>query len=291
MNIVVLMGIDNEEREISLRSGRAVANALTAHDCHLVDASDGMWLETILNIQPDCVFLTIHGQGGEDGDVQKLLEQHNIPFTGSDEVASRLCMDKIATTSRVREAGYLVAESYMWDQELDCMYEFPVVVKPMCSGSSIAVRIVNDADDFVMACQEAAAYGEVMVEQYIRGKDLTVPIIEGLRLPPISIEVHSEYYDYQAKYQDGATQYVVGAHLPESLIDALVNETQHIFTELGCRHWGRADFILTEDGHWYFLEMNTLPGMTATSLVPKSAAACGIGFSELIEHIILKAIE
>jgi D-alanine-D-alanine ligase len=291
MNIVVLMGVDNEEREISLRSGRSVANALSSHQCELIDVSDPMWLESVLNIQPDCVFLALHGQGGEDGDIQKRLEQHGILFTGSDELASRLCMDKIATVARVREAGYLVAESYIWDHEVECEYDFPVVVKPMCSGSSVAVRIVHDADEFVMACQEASHYGDVMVEQYIQGKDLTVPIVEGLRLPPISIEPQSEYYDYHAKYQDTSTQYVVGADMDESLIDALLNDAQHIFYELGCRHWGRADFILTEDGRWYFLEMNTIPGMTATSLVPKSAAACGIGFSELIEQIIRQAIE
>ncbi|MBM4211372.1 MAG: D-alanine--D-alanine ligase [Gammaproteobacteria bacterium] len=290
MNVVVLMGVDNEEREISLKSGRAVANALSKHQCHLIDVMDSTWLESVLNLQPDCVFLALHGQGGEDGEIQKLLEQHNICYTGSDEIASRLCMDKMATIARVREAGYLVAESYLWDHEPYCEYEFPVVVKPNCSGSSVAVRIVHDGDEFIQACHEASEYGDVMIEQFIKGKDLTVPIVEGLRLSPIAIEPNSEYYDYFAKYQDSSTRYIVGANMDESLLNALIDDAENIFYELGCRHWGRADFMLTEDGQWYFLEMNTIPGMTATSLVPKSAAHCGMSFTDLVEHIIQQAI-
>jgi D-alanine--D-alanine ligase len=109
-------------------------------------------------------------------------------------------------------------------------------------------------------------------------------------LSPIAIEPNSEYYDYFAKYQDSSTRYIVGANMDESLLNALIDDAENIFYELGCRHWGRADFMLTEDGQWYFLEMNTIPGMTATSLVPKSAAHCGMSFTDLVEHIIQQAI-
>ena len=285
--IIVLSGGVSEEREISLKSGNAVAEALNERwDVVQIDPQDPDWLERVVAMRPDCVLNALHGKMGEDGAVQKKLDDRLITYTGADAAASALCFDKVRCKKQLEDAGVLMARSYLWQQERDCQLSLPVVVKPVASGSSVGVSIVRDASEFFAACVVASQYGEVMIEQFIEGVDVCMPIVEGVDLLPIAIRPQAEFYDFHAKYEANNTIYEIGAGMSDSQINACQVLARHIFKALGCTNWGRVDFICDENGQLYFLEMNTIPGLTQSSLVPKSAAAVGIDFTCLLEKII-----
>ena len=301
--IGVLMGGPSSEREISLLSGKAVYEALKSAGLDVVaidittdDADIDKSFIAEKNI--DCAFLALHGRFGEDGTIQTILEDMRLPYTGSGVLASRLAMDKVASHRLFQDNGlnvpkYAVASKNTYSGErLDELFSYPIVVKPVTGGSSIGLSIVYKKEDFIKAMDLAFTYdGRAMVDEYIKGRELTVGVLEEKALPVIEIIPKNEFFDFEAKYQSGLTEYVVPAKL-DSATAAKVQETGLAAHKLlGCWGCSRTDIILTPAGLPYILEVNTIPGMTATSLLPKAARNVGIDFTQLCLTLIKLAYE
>ena len=245
----------------------------------------------------DIVFLGLHGTCGEDGRVQAAFDLLGIPYTGSGYLGSAVAMDK-DLTKRVLRGSLTMAP---WrtvrytEAEIGAIAasaELPCVVKPLSSGSSIGVTIAKTADEVKRALHECLRYGgEVLLEQYIEGRELQVGILDGKALPSIEIIPSDGFYDYSNKYQSGVVTEVCPAEIPEEWEKKLREATEMAYEKLGLEVYARADFIVTSDGTPYFLEINTLPGMTPTSLVPQEAAAVGMDYAELCEFIVNKSLE
>lgn len=296
MKICVLYGGWSAERSVSLLSGSAVAKALeeAGHTVTRVDPRDASLAEIPEDIH--VVFILLHGGFGEGGDAQAVLEERGIPYTGSGVAASRLAMDKAAAREAFQAAGIRIApgltvrvtdpvpDPFPIEKEIGPM---PWFVKPTCDGSSLGISKVKVAGDFRPALEKAFGIGPVaLVERGITGREFTVSILEGNALPIIELKPDREFYDYTAKYApDGGTRYVVfptmALHEEEAVRDAGVRA----FSVLGCRGVGRVDVILGADGVPYVLEVNTIPGMTEKSLLPKAAAAVGVSYGQLCERI------
>ena len=247
----------------------------------------------------DCVFLALHGTCGEDGRVQATLDMLGIPYTGANYLSSALALDKDMTKRLV--AGRPGVTTPQWET-VDCALEsiddivartkLPVVVKPLASGSSIGVYIADTADELRRALEAGRAIGgRTVLEQFVRGREFSVAVLEGKALPSIEIIPKEGFYDYENKYQAGATVEVCPADIPREWEERMALSAQEVFRTLGLSVYSRADYIITPDGTPYFLEINTLPGMTPTSLVPQEAAAVGIGYGELCERIISASLE
>ena len=245
----------------------------------------------------DVVYLALHGTCGEDGRIQAMFDLMGIPYTGSGCTGSAIAMDKDLTKRVV--ADKVITPK--WDvvtvtqenlDELTEKTELPVVVKPIASGSSIGVYIAYDRDELYGALKESISLGgRTVLEQYIKGREIQVAILDGKALPSIEIIPKEGFYDYENKYQPGAAIEVCPAEIPAEWEQCLGEAALTVFREVGLAVYSRADFIVTEDGTPYFLEINTLPGMTPTSLVPQEAAAVGIDYGTLCETIILKSLE
>ena len=246
----------------------------------------------------DVVFRGLHGTCGEDGRVQAALDLLGIPYTGSGYLGSAIAMDKDLTK---RLAAPLGVATPKWElvrytaeeiPALTARLEVPCVVKPVASGSSIGVSVVHDRDALSAALTQCLDYGRVcVVEQYIAGREIQVGILEDRALPSIEIVPKEGFYDYENKYQPGAAEEFCPAPIPEEWEVRLGKAALTVFHALGLSVYSRADFIVTEDGTPWFLEINTLPGMTPTSLLPQEAAAVGIGYGELCERIINASLE
>ena len=241
----------------------------------------------------DIVFLALHGDCGEDGRLQAALEMHGIPYTGSDYLSSAIAMDKDLTKRLVAPRGIVTPawESVSYTAgEIDALVTrtaLPCVVKPNASGSSIGVSIAHTADELRLALTDGLAFGgKCVLEQYISGREIQVAILEGKALPSIEIIPKTGFYDYENKYQPGAAEEVCPAPIPAEWEQRLARAAEQVFAAVGLSVYSRADFIVTEDGTPYFLEINNLPGMTPTSLVPQEAAAAGISYGELCERIV-----
>ena len=244
----------------------------------------------------DVVFIALHGTCGEDGRVQAAFDLLGIPYTGAGYLGSAIAMDKDLTKRLV--APYVTtakwrALKYTAD-EIDAIAaetELPCVVKPNANGSSIGVTIAHTREAVAAALRECLSFGaQVVIEQYIHGRELQVGILEGKALPAIEIIPKTGFYDYANKYQAGAATEVCPADIPAEWETALRSATETVFRVLELDVYSRADFIVTGDGTPYFLEINTLPGMTPTSLVPQEAAAVGIGYGELCERIVAESL-
>lgn len=286
------MGGHSAEREVSLKSGQAVLDALLRQhiDAHAVDVRD----VTMTDIagQYDRAFIVLHGRGGEDGTMQGALETLGMPYTGSGVLGSALGMDKLRCKYLWRGLGIPTPDFLLLMPGCDVSTEaanisFPVFVKPSREGSSIGMSKVDNLDDLPKAVELAWQYDkEVLVEQFIDGYELTVAILQGEALPVIRIETPNVFYDYDAKYQADSTQY----HCPSGLDAAVENEIQQIakqtYDSVACSGWGRVDFMFDQDSKPYVLEVNTIPGMTDHSLVPMAAKAAGIDFDELVLRIL-----
>ena len=258
------------------------------------DKSAGMFGRDVLAVcaLSDVVFIALHGTCGEDGRVQAAFDLLGIPYTGSGYLGSAIAMDKdltkrlvapYVTTARWRALKYTADEIDAIADET----ELPCVVKPNANGSSIGVTIAHTREEVVSALTECLHFGaQVVIEQYIRGRELQVGILDGRALPAIEIIPKAGFYDYANKYQAGAAEEVCPVDIPAEWEEKLRCATETVFRVLGLSVYSRADFIVTEDGTPYFLEINTLPGMTPTSLVPQEAAAVGIDYGELCERIV-----
>ena len=245
----------------------------------------------------DVVYLALHGTCGEDGRMQAALDLLGVPYTGSGCLGSAIAMDKDLTKRLV--AGLVTTPR--WEtvqvtaqnlQELTRRTQLPVVVKPIDSGSSIGVYIAHTEQELTYALEQSMALGgRTVIEQYIKGREIQVAVLDGRALPSIEIIPKVGFYDYENKYQPGAALEICPADIPSEWEQALGRAALTVFDAIGLAVYARADFIVTEDGTIYFLEINTLPGMTPTSLVPQEAAAVGIDYGQLCETIIQKSLE
>ena len=289
--VAVLLGGKSAEREVSLKSGRAVLAALKSRgvDAHAFDPAKRA-LSGLKRF--DRVFIALHGRYGEDGTIQGALELMGIPYTGSGVMASALAMDKWRTKLVWKAAGIPTPKFVLLDENSDFeqvakQLGLPIFVKPASEGSSIGISKVTQAGQLRAAYEEAAKYDKlVLAEEFIAGAEIQVPILGEATLPSIRIETPREFYDYEAKYLLDNTRYTCPAGLPQAQEQQVALLVQQAFRVLGCRGWGRADLIVTSSGAPYFLEMNTSPGMTDHSLVPMAARQAGIPFDQLVLDIL-----
>lgn len=294
--IVVLYGGFGEEREVSLKSGEKVIESLKLkHSVEAVCLEDRNipdWIESDSHI----IFPMIHGAFGEDGELQNSLSVRGIEFVGSNAASSALCMDKILAKERVEALGINTAESLSFDGNTipladDIIQELgsSLVLKPRDSGSSCGLSLIENRSSMGVALSKINS-GNWMVERRLKGRELTIGLLGGKALEIVEIKYSKECYDYDTKYLSGSTEYLCPADLPNEITDRIQSEAEAIFESCGCRDFARIDFILEGDTP-YFLEVNTLPGMTPQSLLPKSAAAKGIDFNTLIETMISYGIK
>lgn len=296
LDITVLSGGPSDEREVSLVSGRCVAAALTTlgHRVVVRDISPGDL--SALDRPADLVFIALHGAFGEDGGVQRELERRKIPFVGSDSVASALAMDKVRSKQRFIEAGLPTPRFDVVRPgkvaETVARWRLPVVVKPIDSGSSVDTYIVDASDDLGAILHDVIRkHNAALIEEFIDGPEITVGIVGRRVLPPIEIRTSRGFYDYQAKYIDEDTQYLTEIDLPDTLLDRMQRESLRCFEALGCRGFGRVDWMVDHITHEpYILEVNTIPGFTTHSLLPKAAGKAGFSFAELCQHIVELAL-
>lgn len=301
-HIIVLMGGPSKEAEVSRRTGQAIADALSGlgYKVSPLELNPLTLIQDIQRLQGDVVFIAIHGKFGEDGAVQGLLEMAGIPYTGCGIMAHAVGMNKkiskdvflgahIPTAKSVSYNGNVMTSEQII-ADIEGKFKLPVVLKPATQGSSIGVTIVRDSKALAEGVAEALVYDPILVvEQFLGGSEFTVSILDGKALPVIEIRPHSGEYDYKSKYTTGATDYLVPAPIDEELTLKMQAIGEQVYRELQCAGTIRVDIMTDEAGEPFVLEYNTIPGMTATSLVPKAARAVGIEFPELCERILQSA--
>jgi len=295
--IGVLAGGLSSEREISLKSGRAVVASLirTGFDVVFIDVKSDSFTEEIEAAGVDIAFIALHGKFGEDGGVQRILEAKGIKYTGSGPEASRLAMDKIASKKIFKEADIPVAKHSILTKESDLFrenIEIPCVVKPGSEGSSIGLSIVADRKELDRAVREAFSFGKkVMIEQFISGREITVGVLGDKALPIVEIITEKGVYDFDAKYSSSATRYIVPAEIGEISYQDAQNLGLKAHRILGCRGFSRVDMLISGFGEISVLEVNTIPGLTERSLLPMAAKQAGLDFDQLCVRMLLEAIE
>jgi D-alanine-D-alanine ligase len=284
LRIVVMKGGPSAEREVSLRTGTAVAIALRSlgHEVHEVDPREPGWA---LPRGTHVVFLALHGTYGEDGTIQRELDMMGVPYTGCDAQASRIGFDKLLTKERCLAAGvktprFVLVDSTSAPWPVGWMP--PLVVKPVRQGSSVGLRFVDRIEDWPGALEEALRHdSQVLVEERVFGQEVTVGILGDKALPLVEVRPRSGVYDYHSKYTSGETEYFCPAPLDEAMTERAQAAALAAFRAIGGRDYARVDMIISADGCPWVLEINTLPGMTETSLLPKAARASGISYADL----------
>ncbi|NIF17106.1 D-alanine--D-alanine ligase [Pantoea sp. Cy-639] len=295
--VAVLYGGKSAEREVSLKSGAAVIEALTSAgvDVVAIDVGDDL-LSRLQNEKIDRAFIILHGRGGEDGSMQGLLECLGIPYTGSGILASALAMDKLRTKQVWQSLGIPTPRHAVLGSEQDCVAAsaelgFPLIVKPAHEGSSIGMAKVNSEQELVAAWKDAAKYdSQVLVEQWIHGPEFTIAVLRGQVLPPIALGTPHVFYDYDAKYIANDTQYRIPCGLDSAKEQELIDLTARACDAIGIEGWGRLDVMQDEQGRFWLLEVNTAPGMTDHSLVPMAARAAGLDFQQLVLAILADSV-
>ncbi len=294
LNITVMLGGPSAEREVSLRSGAGVAKALRSLGHHVteVDPKDGTFS---LPNKTDVVFLALHGTYGEDGVVQQELEKLGVPYTGCDSEASRIAFDKVRTKELCIQAGIPTAKFIVIDSEKTPWpmgWQPPVVVKPVRQGSSVGLQFVDRVADWSDSLREAFRYdSELLAEEKILGRETTVGILADTPLPVVEVRPKSGGYDYRNKYTAGNTDYFCPAEFDSATTKAIQEAALGAFRAIGGRDYARVDVMVRSDGGPIVLEVNTLPGMTETSLLPKAAAAAGLDYAALCQRIIDLALQ
>jgi D-alanine-D-alanine ligase len=294
LNITVMLGGPSAEREVSLRSGAAVAKALRSlgHEVHELDPRNGSWS---LPPKTEVVFLVLHGTYGEDGTVQRRLDELGALYTGCDAEGSRIAFDKVLTKrrcveTRVPTAKYLVVNSKTvpWPKD----WQPPLVVKPVRQGSSVGLQFVEQAGDWPKALAEALKFdSEVMIEEKIIGRETTVGILGGEPLPVVEVRPKTGSYDYKNKYTAGCTEYFCPAEFDAATVKRIQAAALGAFQAVGGRDYARVDVMVRAGGEPVVLEVNTLPGMTETSLLPKAAAAAGLNYAQLCQRMVDLALK
>ncbi|MEW5895141.1 MAG: D-alanine--D-alanine ligase [Candidatus Omnitrophota bacterium] len=301
----VLMGGCSSEKKISIKSGEAVLKALkesgvTAMPVVIESENDAVNEEKIAGAGIDVAFIAMHGRYGEDGGIQTLLEKMVIPYAGSGPEASRRAINKAVTQQMLRRTGLPVADFIVVKREqlsslpqlMKVFNNGPVVVKPVSQGSSIGVHIVHQPADLNGAVSDAFQYDqEILIEKFIHGRELTVGILADKALPVVEIRTKSEFFDYEAKYQKGMTEYIVPAELNPETAGTIQEAALKVFRVIGCRDFSRIDFLLSDCEQPYILEVNTIPGFTGTSLLPMAANCAGLDFQQLCLTLVGMALD
>ncbi|MFA6598884.1 MAG: D-alanine--D-alanine ligase [Ignavibacteriaceae bacterium] len=327
LHVALLLGGASAEREVSKHSSQSIYNSLLelGYAVTLIDPAYGVkqpdraedffsekdlfpissrnYLEAVnssLFDTIDVAFLGLHGEWGEDGIIQSLLELRNIKYTGSDVLASSLTMDKMMSKIVMRDHsisvpnGFLVEKNYSYETVLEKIkkdFTFPLIIKPNDQGSTFGLTVCEKEEDILDALLLSFQYSDkTLIEEFIPGRELTVGILADEVLPVLEIRPKHTLYDYECKYTKGMSEYIVPADLPVELALQIQEQTRRAFVSLGCRGYARADFRLNDAGKFFCLEVNSLPGMTATSLLPKAAKAVGISFTQLVEKIVNLAL-
>ena len=296
--VAVLFGGKSAEREVSLKSGQAVLDALQSAgvDAFGIDVGDD-FLQRLVSEKIDRAFIVLHGRGGEDGSMQGLLECLDIPYTGSGVLASALAMDKLRTKQIWQSLGLSTPRHAALSTEADCISAatelgFPLIVKPAHEGSSIGMAKVTSVDELIAAWKAASTYdSQVLVEQWIQGPEFTIATLRDQILPPIGLGTPHSFYDYDAKYLASDTQYRIPCGLDSAKEQELKDLTARACEAVGIAGWARADVMQDADGKFWLLEVNTVPGMTDHSLVPMAARAAGLDFQQLVLAILADSVE
>lgn len=296
LKVAVLMGGIGSEREVSIQSGTCVAEALLSagYDVVTADVAPDR-LEILGDESVDVFFPVLHGEFGEDGQLQRILEEKCLVYVGSGPVASDRAFDKMAAKEAFSNGGVLTPAAIRFEESIDAaMFAERIgscadnyVVKPIRQGSSVGVSIVSGIDDAIeTACRTAEEFGDCMIEEFIAGRELTVGILCDEALPIIEIRPKTGFYDYHAKYIDEQTGFLFDTISDADLVSQVQGAALDCFEALGCRDFGRADFMLSEDNRAYALEVNTIPGFTSHSLLPKAAEKAGLSMADLCTRIV-----
>jgi len=306
--IAVLKGGNSLERQVSLRSAARVEDALERLGHELVPVDVGADLvEQLTSKAPDAAFIVLHGVGGEDGTVQELLEILGIPYTGSGVLACMRSMDKVLTKHLLLEAGVPTPEFFAFNETafkglgaagllpaMEDRLDFPIVVKPAAQGSALGIKFARTAGDVPGALVAAFSYDtRVLLERYVRGRDLAVSVLEGAALPVVeAVPQEEQFYDFESRYEIGRTRFACPAELPEPVTARAQALAVATYELLGCDGVARVDMMLDEaTSELFVLEANVIPGMTDTSLLPQAAEAAGIAFEALVERMLELAFE
>ena len=291
-HVVLLMGGSSSEREISLLSGQAVASSLINLGVHttVIDVGENI-IDELRSAAPDLVVNMLHGQGGEDGVIQGLLDLLQIPYTGSGVLASSLAMDKVKSKQIWCQLGLATApctvlnDASNWGAVIESFGR--AVVKPIYGGSSLGIAIVDSPGSLETAYKEACEFRQgVMAEKYLEGPEYSTGVLDDELMPTILLDTDREFFDFTAKYVDEGTRIVCPAPLSRERMEAAEALVKNAYSALGCCGLARVDFMEDAEGNFTLLEVNTVPGMTSHSIVPKSAARVGIGFDELVLRIL-----
>ena len=298
MRIGLLVGGDSAERKVSLSSGKAIFKALEdlGNSVVILDPIDGIHLLKDKIISVDLIFNGLHGGDGENGNVAEYLESLEVLFTGSDKDSSKICMDKDSSKKIVSKNGiytpkWLKSQKLPNDSQLDSI-GLPMVVKPNDQGSTIGLSMVKDKKKLIDAYNSASKFSDsIIFESFISGREITVPIIGNTSFPIVEIVPSHDLYDYECKYTNGMSDYFCPASINDNETKNIKSVALKIHKLLKCRHYSRVDFLLDNESKLWFLEINTLPGMTETSLLPKSLDAAGYNFKDVIQMIIDEALK
>jgi D-alanine--D-alanine ligase len=298
--IGVLMGGYSSEREISLRSGNAVVKALSAAG-HVVKSIDitisdrAKIIELIKSAGIDVAFIALHGRLGEDGQIQSILEEAGLPYTGSGVLANQKAFNKITAQGAFKHAGLPVPENFcitdgrlaQFKEAFAVLKKLPFIVKAACEGSSIGVFMVRHPSGWEFSLKEALALGPyIIVEKFVKGREVTIGIFDRQALPLVEIVTKTALFDFNSKYQKGMTEYHVPAQLSEALTKKIQTMALSAYDVLGCEGFARVDVRIDENEDPYILEINTIPGFTETSLFPKAAACVGFNFLQVCEKLL-----
>jgi D-alanine-D-alanine ligase len=296
--IGVMMGGLSREREISLRTGKAILKALLERGYHASSIDVGQDIaETLVKEKIEMAFIALHGRFGEDGTIQGMLELMRIPYTGSGVLASALALNKIMA-KKVFFCENIPTPTYevFLREEIEkkmpkaTSIPIPLIIKPAREGSTIGVSIVREEGELGSALMEAGKYDEeILVEEFMKGKEITVGILEDIPLPVIEIAPKSGFYDFRSKYTRGETDYIIPARISREKYLYAQEISLKAFRVLGCSGCGRVDLMTDENENPFVIDVNTMPGMTETSLLPKAASYAGISFEDLVERILLRA--
>ena len=290
LRVGVLMGGPSEEREVSIATGKAVIKACAENGYIATEFGfTNNYKKHLKKLKTqNIIFNALHGGIGENGKIQAWLDKNNIKYTGSGAIASSLCMDKAASKEIAKRNGIETPDWQLIQKATQKVeISLPFVVKPNDQGSTVGLSIVKN-DKFIQSAIDLAFQhgNKVIIEKFISGRELTMPIINEDAYPIVEINPKNNYYDYECKYTPGMSEYSCPADLEQNLVEKIESNTIKLFQKFDCSVYARADYILDKSGVPYFLEMNTLPGMTSTSLVPKSAYARGQSFQKLIRYLI-----
>lgn len=310
MKVAVLKGGSSLERQVSLRSGARIAEALRAkgHEVVEIDVDQGL-VQRLEETAPEAVFIALHGRGGEDGTVQELLEILELPFTGCGVLSSIQCMDKAVTKLILQKHGVPTPRFVTFNDTafrnlgaadalagIEASLGYPVVVKPARQGSALGIKFAASAEELPAALVSAFSYDDrVLIEQFVSGREIAVSVLDGEALPAVeAVPIGGDFYDFESRYEIGKTEYVCPAEVDDATAARLAELAERTYELLGCHGFARVDFMVPTDPHSFggepqVLEVNSIPGLTQTSLMPMAAEAAGTSFEELAERLLATA--